>query len=435
MTLNLPENSNEILNRSRSDVQNELPKINPFIRNSFLSAILVAHAGRSFDFSIQQNILIDELFMDTSTGEFLERWGSYKQITRNPATQAQGNITITGIVASVVPISAILTSSDDEQYETQESKAIATEVESVFGMIRVGTTVTVTTDNNHQFSSGNTVTIAGAIETEYNGDFEIIVTGQNSFTYEIVGSPSTPATGTITASADLVTILVKSIGFGSDTNRNNGDTLNFNTPVAGVDNATTVQFDGISGGTDIESDEDLRSRILDAYQNPIALFNVAQIINQARLVSGVTRVFVKEITPLPGQVTVFFTRDNDDDIIPSAQEVIDVKTSLLLIKPSTMSDDDVIVSAPTPVATNFIFSSILPNTQTMKDSVTLSLEQFFKQSTTVGKVVQDFSYISAIGNTVDTETGEKIKDFSLATPIGAIIVNVGDLATLGSVSF
>ena len=61
-----------------------------------------------------------------------------------------------------------------------------------------GSTATLTTTAAHGYATGNRVTIAGADQTEYNGTFEITVTGGSTFTYTVTGSPATPATGTIT---------------------------------------------------------------------------------------------------------------------------------------------------------------------------------------------------------------------------------------------
>lgn len=60
------------------------------------------------------------------------------------------------------------------------------------------TTATVT-ESGHGRSSGDIVHIEGANETEYNGEYEITVTGANTYTYTFAGSATTPATGTITA--------------------------------------------------------------------------------------------------------------------------------------------------------------------------------------------------------------------------------------------
>lgn len=51
----------------------------------------------------------------------------------------------------------------------------------------------------HGFKDGDLMTIAGAVETEYNGTFQIQNVSVNTFDYILVSTPSGPATGTITA--------------------------------------------------------------------------------------------------------------------------------------------------------------------------------------------------------------------------------------------
>ena len=435
MAKNLPASQSVIENRMRTDVQNELPDVNPFLRNSFLSALIVGFSGRIFDFTLMQNIIILQMFPDTATDEFLERWGSYKNISRNAATKADGLITMTGVGASSIPVLTQLSTSDGALYETLNAETISTEAISITTLTRSGTTATATTASDHLLASGIEVTIAGAVETEYNVTTEIIVTGETTFTYQVAGSPSTPATGTITANLDMASVEIRSIDFGEVTNLDSGTKLTLTSPVAGVDNDAFVQFTGILGGSDTEDDESLRSRILEAYQNPFALFNVASIVAQAKTVNGVTRVFVEEITPLPGQVTVFFTRDNDVDIIPTAQEVDDVNDALQLIKPAHMDPLDLIVSAPTGVVVDFTFSLLSPNTSTMQASVINSLEAFFRDQTTVGQTLREFEYSCAIANTIDETTGAKLVNFTLSAPVGDVAIASGELPVLGTVSF
>ena len=60
---------------------------------------------------------------------------------------------------------------------------------------RVSQTATYTL-NSHGFSSGDYVQIDNANQAQYNGWFQITVTGVNTFTYTVTGSPATPSTGT-----------------------------------------------------------------------------------------------------------------------------------------------------------------------------------------------------------------------------------------------
>ncbi|RFB92049.1 hypothetical protein B5K08_15765 [Rhizobium leguminosarum bv. trifolii] len=64
----------------------------------------------------------------------------------------------------------------------------------------VGTVVTATIASGiNGLVTGQTVSISGAAQAEYNGNVVITVTGPTTFTYNFAGSATTPATGTITA--------------------------------------------------------------------------------------------------------------------------------------------------------------------------------------------------------------------------------------------
>lgn len=78
------------------------------------------------------------------------------------------------------------------------------------------TTVTVTLAA-HGYQTGDSVVIAGADQTEYNGTYTITVTGANTFTYTFAGSATTPATGTITARRTLKDGIEKCYIFELDT--------------------------------------------------------------------------------------------------------------------------------------------------------------------------------------------------------------------------
>src|SRR3990167_5840369 len=71
---------------------------------------------------------------------------------------------------------------------------------------RSGATATVTTSITNTLVTGDIVTIAGADQAEYNGNFTITVTGGTTFTYAVSGTPASPATGTITAVGGRTTV-------------------------------------------------------------------------------------------------------------------------------------------------------------------------------------------------------------------------------------
>lgn len=84
---------------------------------------------------------------------------------------------------------------------------------TVSALSRVGTLVTATVSGPHGYTAGQLITIAGATQAEYNGQFTIgipVLNPTTSFTYTIVDSPGAPTTG---GTADIGTTHVNPITF------------------------------------------------------------------------------------------------------------------------------------------------------------------------------------------------------------------------------
>lgn len=102
-------------------------------------------------------------------------------------------------------IDAIITVVDDDTYTYEVTGAPATPAtgtitaQRIIGITRAGSVATVNTGQVHGLLTGHIAAIAGAVETEYNGDFQVTVLTTTTFTYAVTGAPATPATGTITA--------------------------------------------------------------------------------------------------------------------------------------------------------------------------------------------------------------------------------------------
>lgn len=92
-----------------------------------------------------------------------------------------------------------LTRTDDNTWVIEAVSFTFPTPTSVTSITRVSTTATVTMAAPHGLLTGQVVNIAGADQSDYNGDFQITVTSTTIFTYTVSGAPVTPATGTITA--------------------------------------------------------------------------------------------------------------------------------------------------------------------------------------------------------------------------------------------
>ncbi|MGD9276259.1 MAG: baseplate J/gp47 family protein [Candidatus Pacearchaeota archaeon] len=436
MSIIFPENRQSVTDRLLSDVQNELPVLNPFLRTSYIRALCVGISGRIFDLYKQESQIKNEMFSQTAKDiTFLRQIGLLKGIDVNPASTALGFITATGSIGSTITLGTIYQNESDIQYEVINGNYNITQHIYNVGITRSGIIATVTTSINHKLAPNISVTIAGANESEYNGTFTILETTENTFTYTVSGSPATPATGTITATSNVASVEIQSVETGQDKNLDSGAKLTLLSPIVGVDDDAYVQAGKIAGGEDEEEIESYRARVLDAYANPISNFNDADITKTLKEIPWITKVWTFDAYPVAGEIEVYFIRANDDDIIPTPAELLEAKTELLKIKTAPMLDDDVNVIAPTKVPVDFVFTDLVPNSQSMQNTIKENLIQFFKEIPDVSIDLIEDAYRSIIYQTINPETGEHVESFTLSSPVGDITISHGQLAVYNSCTF
>lgn len=438
MAIIYPDNRKQVSDRIATDVQNELPDLNPFLRESIIRALTIAIAGRLYDIYTQIDQAQNELSPITATLlDFIRRFGLLKGIDVNAAAAATGNITAAGTATTLIPENTIFQTTDGTQYEViNQDYEITTQIVIVASITRSGSTATATFSTAHQYAPGTQITIAGADQAEYNGTYTVLsVPTETSLTYQISGTPATPATGTITSTATLANVVIRSIETGLDKNLAAGAKASLASPIAGVDNDAYVQYGKISGGTDVETTEEYRARTKEAYAYPISNFSAYQIISVAKTTPGVTRVWVFEATPAPGDCQTYFVRDNDDYIIPDSTEIAQVREEILKIKSAPTREQDVYVLAPTPVSVDFVFTSLSPDSDALRTAIRNNLIQFFEESTDVGANVTSDAYRSAIYQTINPKTGEFVGSFSLSNPAGDVSIAAGELAVLGNITW
>jgi uncharacterized phage protein gp47/JayE len=438
MAIELPTSATEVDQRMKVDVNRELPNANSFLKNSWLGALVTAFANRIYDFYYALRRAELEAIPDTAVLN-LEQWANIWNVIRKAASPAAGNLVVTGtaggeIVAGGDP--TIWSLGSGERFQATSPGTIVLQSLSITSITRSGTVATLTTASDHLIASNVLISITGSDQSDYNvTDSACTVTGDKTLTFTVAGSPTTPATGTMLLGFTSVSIPVQALDFGVDSNQLFDTELVLVSPLTDVDDSASVDYGALGGGADQETDTEMRGRMIFKIQNPIAHFNSSEIITVAKTIPGVTRVWVEEITPLVGQVTIYFMRDNDADPIPDVSEVAEVKAAIDGIMPGNTVTTDVIVGAPTEESTDFSFSAVDPDTSTMKEAVTASLQQFFAERTEVGVDVVEEAYNAAIFNTVDLVTGAELVSFTLTSPSADITVASGEIGTLGNVTF
>lgn len=437
MSIVYPANRQIVVDRILSDIQNEIPELLPLLRTSLIRALGVANAGRFFDIYKQIEQLQNELFPQTATTfDFLRQIGLLKGVDVNPASSSVGFITATGLSGNIISQGDLYTTENDFDYEViNQNYTLQTQVLNVTSITRSGSTATATFNVAHKIATNTDVTFAGAVEPEYNGTFTVTAISETQLTYPVSGTPGTPAGGTITATLTFTSIEVRSVDTGQNKNLDSGAKLTLKTPIIGVDDDAYVQFTKIAGGEDEEDIESYRARVLDTYANPIATMNDATIIKLAKSISGITRVWAFDATPIAGEFEVYHTRDNDDDPIPTPAELDILKDELLKLKYPPMRDQDVHVLPPTKINVDFVFTDLQPDSQLLRDEIEKNLVQFFKEIPNVSQNVAEDGYRSVIWQTLNPETGQFVESFVLSNPTGDIAIASGQLALLGTITW
>lgn len=424
-----------IIERIRADVKKLLTELDPTIFASLIQTITDSNAGRHYDNSLSIKQLAKELFPDTAILANLKRWAAYEELTPFPSELAQGKFVATGLAGTTINQGTELRNEVGNQYTTDSDVIIELSTIPVLSVNRSGSTVTVVTDIEHNFATNLLITMAGAVETAYNGIHSITVLSLFSFSYEIDDTPTTPATGTITAECTCASTPITSVDPGEEQNLDSGATLTFVSTIDDVDSNGYVDFSAITGGQNEETADSLYNRTVQSRANPVANFNVAAIEKQALGIAGVTRVKVKRITPGIGDVTTLFVRDDDDNTIPSGAEVAEVKAAIVEILQATSEETNVIVTAPTPVISDYTFSSLFPDTVTMRSAVDENIKAMYEDEATFEQNITEDQYRSAIINTIDPDTGIKLSSFALTTPTGDIVVGTDSIGLPGNITF
>jgi uncharacterized phage protein gp47/JayE len=193
-----------------------------------------------------------------------------------------------------------------------------------------------------------------------------------------------------------------------------------------------VATDGLIGGTEDESDDSFRQRILFHKQNPPHGGTPAEYIEWCQTKSGVTRVFVKRATPGPGSVTVYFMMDGIGSGIPSTTDVTELLDILTQLAPS---DADVQVKKPIPQVQDVVVHGLVPDTAVMQEAVTEEIKAQFLRRSEPASSIASFTFSKQWLDQA-VASAPRYKAASITTPAADVVVSVADhILTLGTVSF
>ncbi|MEZ2293103.1 baseplate J/gp47 family protein [Variovorax sp. RCC_210] len=210
---------------------------------------------------------------------------------------------------------------------------------------------------------------------------------------------------------------------GAAGNRAAGQALSLVSPIAGVQ--TQAIASEISGGSDIESPDSLRARLIARVRTPPDGGSATDYLQWALEVPGVTRAWVAPLEQGAGTVVVRFVRDNDATPIPDAVEVAAVQAHIDPLRPVTA---DVYVVAPIADPLNFQIT-LTPPTVAVKAAVELELRDLLFREAAPGVTL----LVSHIREAISTAAGET--DHVLVSPAANVVPAIGHMPVFGSITW
>lgn len=446
MPLQIPT-SEGVKNALETYIRAEAPELDPTPeRRSKIGAWVRSLAFSIFDWYVTLKDYADnDPFPQTARGAFLTNgwWRPLTKLDPIPASPARGLVIFQGTNGSTIPADTEL-QANGIAYTVQQSVAVVTQslvLASLQYDAPSGKCI-ATTASGHTLASGLSVTISGASVAEFNGTAAITVTDDDEFTYAPGSVPGALSATGASVSATWGAAVVEASELGTKTNVSAGGSLTVTTALAGVNATAIAGFGGIQGGADDETAEAYRRRVMKALGTDFGAFTGDEIEILARSVPGVTRVWVRKATRdgangvYEGQVLVAFVRDGDASPIPSPAEVAEVKSKIVENSmTANTAVEDVMVIAPTPHVVNYSFSSISPNTVSMRAAIRAALQQFHSEGVDFATSIPALDYECAIKGAYDMERRQRLASFSLASPSGDVAVASNELPVLGTITF
>jgi uncharacterized phage protein gp47/JayE len=214
---------------------------------------------------------------------------------------------------------------------------------------------------------------------------------------------------------------------GAAGNHERGDTLDVTTSVLNVDGSAIVVT--LTGGTDVETDDQLRARILRRIQQPPMGGAAYDYEAWALAVPGVTRAWAAPEQG-PGTITVRFLMDDlypDDDGWPTPDDIQRVHNYINLKRPVTVKDCYVV--APIKQFLDITIDNLQPNTVETQAEIQNSLHDMLFEFAAPGQTIYSAWVSSAIMNAAS------VISFNLITNEDYVMESPGNMAVLGTVLF
>ncbi|QNT79454.1 baseplate J/gp47 family protein [Entomobacter blattae] len=242
---------------------------------------------------------------------------------------------------------------------------------------------------------------------------------------------------------DTLQAPVTAVNGGAAGNYALGASVSLASPVIGIESTGSVT-QAITGGSDTETQEQFRTRVLDVFRATGSNGREQDYINWALAVSGVTRAWVARNGFGPGTVVLYIMLDNanaDLNGFPigrngsaSLETRYQQATGDQLRVANAIWDEQpvtalVIVCAPQPLTVNFTISDTgTANSEENRKAVYNALQAMFLRLSSPGGTLYPSDWNEAIS------TVTALPHFTVTAPSTSIIASTGTMPVLGTVT-
>jgi uncharacterized phage protein gp47/JayE len=221
---------------------------------------------------------------------------------------------------------------------------------------------------------------------------------------------------------------VRALDPGSAGNALPGAGMAFVIPVAGAD--TDVVIVTMTGGTDEETDDDLRSRVLQRIRQPPQGGADHDYVRWALAVPGCTRAWVSPLEMGIGTVTVRVLFDDlraDDDGWPRQQDLDAATAYIDSVRPVAVKDFWVL--APIKQFIDVKIGDLVPDTTEVRGAIEASLQEMLFEKAKPGQTIFAAWKAQAIMNTAN------VVSFDLMDWDDDVMPSPGHMAVLGDIVY
>jgi len=232
---------------------------------------------------------------------------------------------------------------------------------------------------------------------------------------------------TVTLAASSTLVMLDAQTPGQAGNLSPGARLTLLSPVTGIQAAALVGEDGMTGGTDLESLDSLRERVLRRMAEPPQGGSLLDFETWAlESHPAITRAWATEHELGSGSVVVRIVCDNQESLIPSAEVLAICAAYIAQRRPAGRRS--VYVLPPEDAPVNYQIQ-LVPNTPQVRAAVVAELRDLHRRESRPAGTLK----ISQIREAVSIATGER--DNVIEAPVANVVAGAGQMLTFGGVEW